>query len=95
MASSNKKSKQILSESDSENEAADFPRFIVIESLEEVCFAKFSPFLIEKVISARASPKTVKKTRNLNLLVEVDYWRQAENIKNKNLSYDEMQSLPA
>ena len=55
------------------------PRFIVIESLEEVCLAKFSPFLIEKVISTRASPKTVKKTRNGNLLVEVDSRRQAEN----------------
>ena len=94
MASSNKKSKQNLLKSDSGNKAADFPRFIVIESLEEVCLAKFSPFLIEKVISARASPKTVKKTRNGNLLVEVDNRRQAENIKNKNLSYDEMQSLP-
>ena len=80
MASSNKKTKRNLSESDSENEAVDFPRFIVIESLEEVCLAKFSPFLIEKVISTRASPKTVKKTRNGNLLVEVDSRRQAENI---------------
>ena len=80
MASSNKKTKRNLSESDSENEAADFPRFIVIESLEEVCLAKFSPFLIEKVISTRASQKTVKKTRNGNLLVEVDSRRQAENI---------------
>ena len=69
-----------ISESDSENEAADFPRFIVIESLEDVCQAKFSPFLIEKVISIRASPKTVKETRNGNLLVEVDSRRQAENI---------------
>ena len=91
MVSSNKKSKWNLSESDSENEAADFPRFIVIESLEEVCLTKFSPFLIEKVISTRACPKTVKKTKNGNLLVEVDSRRQAENIKNKNVSYDEMQ----
>ena len=83
MASSNKKSKRNLSESDLENEAADFPRFIIFESLEEVCLAKFSPFLIEKVISARASLKTVKKTRNGNLLVKVDSRRQAENIKNK------------
>ena len=75
-----KKTKQNLSESDSENEAADFPRFIVIESLEEVCLAKFSPFLIEKVISTRASTKNVKKTRNGNLLVEVDSRRQTENI---------------
>ena len=60
------KTKRNLSESDSENETADFPRFIVIESLEEVCLAKLSAFLIEKVISTRASPKTVKKTRNGN-----------------------------
>ena len=90
-----KKSKRNFSESDSKNEAADFPRFIVIESLEEVCLAKFSPFLIEKVISTRASPKTVKKTGNGNSLAEVDSWRQPENIKNKNISYDEIQSLPA
>ena len=95
MASSNKKSKQNHSESDSENEVADFPRFIVIEFLEEVCLARFSPFLIEKVISTRASLKTVKKTRNGNLLVEVDSWRQAENIKNKNISYKQMQSVTA
>ena len=63
-----------------ENEAADFPRFIVTESLEEVCIAKFSPFLIEKVISTRDTPKTVKKTKNGNLLVEVDKRRQPENI---------------
>ena len=64
MASSKQKSKRNLSESDLENEAADFPRFIVIESLEEVCLTKFSPILKEKVISARATLKTVKKTRN-------------------------------
>ena len=80
MASSNKKCKRNLSELDSENEVADFCRFILIESQEEVCLAKFSPFLIEKVISARASPKTIKKTRNGNLLVEVESRRQAENI---------------
>ena len=95
MVSSNKKSKRNLSESYSENEAADFPRFIVIKSLEDVCLAKFLPFLIEKVISTRASSKTVKKTRNGNLLVEVDSRRQEENIKNKNLSYDQMQGVSA
>ena len=95
MASSNKKTKRNLLEYDYENEVADFPRFIVIESLEEVCLAKFSPFLIEKVISTRASPKTVKKTRNGNLLFEIDNRREAENIKNKNVSYDQMQSVSA
>ena len=68
MASLNKKTKRNLSESDPEIEAANFARFIVIDSLEEVCLAKFLSFLIEKVISTRASPKTVKKTRNGNLL---------------------------
>ena len=61
----------------------DFPRFIVIESLEEVCLAKLLPFLIKKVIKTRATPKNIKRTRNGNLLVEVDSWRQAENIKMK------------
>ena len=45
-----------------------------------ICLAKFSSFLIEKVIPARACPKTVKKTRNGNLLVEGESRRQAENI---------------
>ena len=63
MASSTKKYKRNLSESDSENEAADLPRFIVTESLEDVCPVKLSPFLVEKVISTRASLKTVKKTK--------------------------------
>ena len=46
----------------------------------EVCHAKFSAFLTEKVISARANPKIVKKTRNGKLLVEVDSQKQAESI---------------
>ena len=48
MASSNKKTKRNLSESDSENDAAEFPKSIVIESLEETYQAKFSPFLKKK-----------------------------------------------
>ena len=80
MASSNKNTKWNLSELDLVNEAADFPRFVVIESLEEVYLAKFLLFLIEKVISTRATVKTVKETKNVNLLVDVDNWRQAESI---------------
>ena len=34
----------------------------------------------KKVISTRATPKTVKKIRNVNVLVEVDSRRQAESI---------------
>ena len=61
MASSNKKIKQNLSESNSKNGTADLHRFIVIESLEEIYQEKFSSFPIEKVISTRAIPKTIKK----------------------------------
>ena len=80
MVFSNKKTKQNLSESDSENEAADFLRFIIIESLEETYLAKFSLFLKEKVMSTRATLRTIKKSRNTNLLVEVDSKKHAKNI---------------
>ena len=96
MVSSNKKkTKQKLWESDSENEVADFPRLIVIESLEEVYLAKFSSFFIEKVISTWASPKTLEN-KELQLACR---GRQLEAgrkyIKNKNISCDKMQSPPA
>ena len=76
-----KKNKRNLSESYLKNEAADFPRFIVIESLEEVCLVKFSSFLIEKVISPQASPKTVKKTRNGNFIVDTTWHQGAADIR--------------
>ena len=75
-----KTNKRNLSESDLEDDAADFPRFIVIESLEEVCLAKFSPFLREKVISTRATPKNVKEIWKRNLLVEVESQRRTESL---------------
>ena len=56
-----KKTKQNWSDSDSKGETADFPRFIVIGSLEEACLAKFSPFLIEKVISTKLLRKILIK----------------------------------
>ena len=63
-----------------ENVAAGLPRFSVIESLEEVCLTKFSLFSKEKVIVIRVTLKNVKKMRNGNLFVEVDSWRQTENV---------------
>ena len=66
MASSFKKSKRYLSNSDTES---DFPRFIIIESLQDVKLDQVSPFLIEKIISSRS---TVKKLQTGNLLVEVE-----------------------
>ena len=63
-----------------ESEAADFPRFFLIESFEEICLTEFFPLLKEKVISLRATPRSMKKTRNSNLLVEVESQRHAKNI---------------
>ena len=71
MASSFKKSKRYSSDSDSETES-DFPRFIIIESLQDVKLDQLSPFLIEKTIFSRPNPKTVKKLQTGNLLVEVE-----------------------
>ena len=52
----NKKRNKIkISESDLDNEITEFPRFIIIESLEETPLAKQSNFLIEKVISNRVN----------------------------------------
>ena len=79
----NKKNKWNLSESDTEGMTSDSPSFIVIESLEEVCLAKFSPFLIVKVISSRATPKNVKKMRNKNLLVGVEIRIRQKTLKMK------------
>ena len=62
MASSFKKSKRYLSDSDSETEN-DFPRFIIIESLQDTKLDQQCPFLIEKIISSRSNPKT-EETQN-------------------------------
>ena len=56
IASSNKKNK-MNSESDSENEAVEFPRFIVLESLEETCLPKLSPFLISHRVALEQSKR--------------------------------------
>ena len=69
-----------LSESDSENEAADFPRFIVIESLEEVRLAKFSSFLIEKVILTKGYSKNCKESQERKLASLCGQPDQAESI---------------
>ena len=48
---SNKKKqtkKKTISLTDSETEAIEFSKFIVLELLKEACLAKVSPFLIEK-----------------------------------------------
>ena len=79
MASSFKKSTRYLSDSESETES-DFPRFIIIESLQDKKLDQLSPFLIEKIISSRSNPKTVKKLQTGNLLVEVESKKHTENL---------------
>ena len=79
MASSFKKSKRYLSDSESETEN-DFPRFIIIELLQNTKLDQLSPVLIEKIISNRSNPKTVKKLRTGNLLVEVESKKHADNL---------------
>ena len=65
-----------LSESDSESESADFPRFIISKSLK----AKFYSLLKEILIPNRATERNIKKTKTSNLIVEVDSQMTAENI---------------
>ena len=78
MASSFKKFKRYLSNTDSETEN-DFPRFFIIESLHDTKLVQLSPFLIEKIISSRY-PKIIKKLRAGNLLVKVESKKHAENL---------------
>ena len=96
MASSKKKKQKKKNETcqnQTENEAADFPRFIVIEFLV-VCQAKFSFFHIEKIISTRATPKTIKKNQERKLASQGGQTEAGRKyIKNENFSYDEMQSI--
>ena len=74
-----KRSKRYLSDFDSETED-DFPRFIIIESLQDTKLDQLSPFLIEKIISSRSNSKTVKELRTGNLLVEVESKKHADNL---------------
>ena len=58
-----------------------YPRFLVVESLEEDPITKLSPFVIEKVISGLiGEPKSVKKLRNGTLLIEVNRKSQSDNL---------------
>ena len=51
-----KNPKQNLPESDSENEITEFPRIILIKSLDKTSLGKLSPSLIERGIFRRMNP---------------------------------------
>ena len=79
MASKNKPTKRLHTESsDSEPEKNNnFPKFIVLESIEDMQLSKLSPFIIQKIISANFQPKTVKSLRDGKLLIEVTQEKHA------------------
>ena len=67
----------------SENGSQHFPRFILIESLQEnKSITSLSPFLIQKVIqSISGEPESIKKLQRTNqLLIEVKKKAHAENL---------------
>ena len=67
-------------DSDSETYPSSFPRFIVLESLEEKSLAKLNPIVIEIKISGIVKPKSVKKLKDGNMLIEVDRKSYADNL---------------
>ena len=71
------------SKTPSENGSQHYPRFIVIESLQEhKSITSLSPFLIQKVIhSISGEPESIKKLqRSDQLLIEVKKKAHAENL---------------
>ena len=87
MDSNTQNHKRCRSDYDSDPEqqnqtASSFARFLIIESVEEnKQLSTLSPFVIEKQIESLAGvPKSVKKLRNGNLLVEVDKPQHARNL---------------
>ena len=68
----NPKLKRPHAESDSDNDSDQtlFPKFIMLESMEDTPITKLSPFIIKKTLNSFIKAKSVKKT-NL-LLIEVE-----------------------
>ena len=61
-------------ESDSDNDPDQtlFPKFILLESMEDSPITKLSPFIIEKTLNSFIKAKSVKKLINNTLLIEVE-----------------------
>ena len=76
----NSKRQHIELESDSDNDISTFPQFIVLESIEDQCLAKLSPFVIKKVIDSVVVPRDVKTLGNGSLLIEVGKKAYADNL---------------
>ena len=70
----NPKLKRPHAEVDSKNDSDQtlFPKFIVLESIEDTPITKLSPFIIEKTLNSFIKAKSVKKLINNTLLIEVE-----------------------
>ena len=70
----NTKLKRLHAESDSDNDSDQtlFPKFIVLESMEDTPITKLSPFIIEKTLNSFIKAKSIKKLINNTLLIEVE-----------------------
>ena len=77
------KRRHIELDSDSDNDiSTTFPQFIVLESIEDQCLTKLSPFVIKKVIDSVVVPRDVKTLGNGSLLIEVAKKAYADNLLN-------------
>ena len=74
-------------ECDSDNDEP-YPRFIILESKEQLPLTKTSPFIIEKSISALITPQIIKNLKNGTILIEVTEKKQAEIILKQKKIYN-------
>lgn len=81
--------------SNKKNDKFTFPRFIILESIEEKKITQLSPFIIERVISANLNPKSVKKLKNDTILIEVEVKKHADFLlKMKNFHSIKIKAYP-
>ena len=59
-------------DSDSDSDQTLFPKFIMLESMEDTPITKLSPFIIEKTLNSFIKAKFVKKLITNTLLIEVE-----------------------
>ena len=52
------------SDSDNDSDQTLFPKFTVLESMEDTPIKKLSPFIIEKTLRSLIKPKSIKKIIN-------------------------------
>ena len=71
-----------------------FPKFIILESIEDTPLTRLSPFIIQKIISTNISPKTVKHLRNGTIMIETENKKHKLFTKYENFSQLKNKNLP-